>query len=59
MTTQDVRSIVDGLRAEVMLDGKLGERFADLLEDDRIFVDSEVGRLARQRGIRLDGYTTS
>ena len=45
--------IIDKLRAEVMRDACLGSRFEDMLEDDRTFVDSEVGRLARQRDISL------
>jgi len=45
--------IIDKLRAEVMRDACLGNRFEDMLEDDRIFIDSEVGRLARQRDISL------
>lgn len=42
---------VAGLRREVM-DG--GARYEDLIEDDQVFVDHEVGRLARARGISLD-----
>jgi len=45
--------IIDKLRAEVMRDASLGERFEDMLDDDRTFVDSEVGALARRRGISL------
>ena len=45
--------IIDKLRAEVMRDASLGERFEDMLDDDRTFVDSEVGALARRRGIEL------
>jgi len=53
MVDQDVRDVIGELRAEVMLDGRLGNRFEDLLEDDQIFVDSEVGALARKRGIDI------